>query len=116
MTSAQTVPSGYGRVSCSFKIRNSLSGIIEKTPSSAPSIPSSPICRIVGSSPQRNKAGIVKMIPEAKDELADPTVWDMLCSRMVVRPKRPRAARKNAIVMTAMGMEVLIVSPTRSPR
>ena len=56
------------------------------------------------------------MIPEASDEEAEPTVCEMFASRM--EPMRPNGGRaRNArTVRTAIGIEVLIVSPTRRPR
>jgi hypothetical protein len=63
-----------------------------------------------------NRAGMVKSTPEATEELAEPTVCDMLLSRMLCR--RPKAVkRRNATtVSTATGIEVLIVSPALRPR
>ncbi len=69
-----------------------------------------------GLNPQRKSAGMVKIRPDAWLDDADPTVWEMLCSRMVERPQTPCSARKTATVITAIGIEVETVSPTRRPR
>jgi hypothetical protein len=58
---------------------------------------------------------MVKIVPAASDELADPIVWDMFASRMTP-PDRGLIRRNAATVSTAMGIEVETVSPTRSPR
>ncbi len=58
---------------------------------------------------------MVKMVPAASDELADPIVCDMLASR-ITPPGRRLIRRKSATVSTAMGIDVETVSPTRSPR
>ncbi len=61
-------------------------------------------------------AGIVKMIPDASELEADPTVWEKLASSSVDPTPTTESARNSAIVRTATGMEVEIVNPTRSPR
>lgn len=58
---------------------------------------------------------MVKIVPEASEELADPMVCDMLASRRTL-PERLRIRRNRATVRTAIGIEVETVSPTRSPR
>ena len=65
-------------------------------------------------SPHMNSAGMVKIVPAASEELAEPIVCDMLASSSMPRP--PPIARKSATVSTAMGIEVETVRPTRSPR
>jgi hypothetical protein len=59
-------------------------------------------------------AGIVKMVPDASDELAEPMVCDRLASSSIPRP--PPSTRKSATVSTAIGIEVETVRPTRRPR
>jgi len=61
-------------------------------------------------------AGIVKMMPDASDELADSAVCEMLHSRIVGLPMSGVSKRSTATDTTASGMEVLMVSPTRRPR
>ena len=65
---------------------------------------------------QINRAGTVKIIPEAREELAEPVVWDILHSRMVEGPKTGFNNFKIATEITARGMAVLMVSPTFKPR
>jgi hypothetical protein len=90
---------------------------MKRIPSSPPSIARLAICTSEGLKPHKNNAGMVKMTPEAKDELAEPMVWDMLFSRMVVPlPKRTLEKRKKATVITATGMEVETVRPAFRPR
>jgi hypothetical protein len=47
---------------------------MKRTPSTPPNRARIPILKILGLNPHRNRAGIVKMIPEAKEELAEPVV------------------------------------------
>ena len=63
-----------------------------------------------------NRAGRVKITPEASELEAEPVVCERLASRIV--PSRParRRSRNIATVITATGMEVLTVSPARRPR
>ena len=63
-----------------------------------------------------NNAGNVKMTPLASELDAEPVVCEILVSRIVPLIPTPRNARKTATVITATGIEVLIVSPARSPR
>ena len=63
--------------------------------------------------PQRNSAGIVKMVPVASAVEAEPIVWEMFASRIV---PRGRSRLNIATVMTAAGIEAETVMPTRSPR
>jgi len=71
-------------------------------------------CQSGGAMPHRKRAGIVKMVPAASDELAEPMVCERLASRIIPRP--PRTDLKKATVRTAMGMDVETVRPTRRPR
>src|SRR4029079_18006535 len=71
-------------------------------------------CQSGGANPHRKRAGIVKMVPEASEELADPIVCERFASRMT--GPRARRARKRATVRTAIGMDVETVRPTRRPR
>ena len=57
---------------------------------------------------------MVKIVPAASDELAEPMVCERLASRIIPRP--PPSALKKATVRTAMGIDVETVSPTRRPR
>ena len=63
-----------------------------------------------------NRAGTVKSIPEATDELAEPIVCDMFASRMLLCAPKARSNRKTTTVNTATGIEVLIVRPAFRPR
>lgn len=65
-----------------------------------------------GATPHMNRAGIVKIVPEASEEEALPTVWARFASR-IVPPPRPR---KSAAERTAIGIEVETVSPAFRPR
>jgi len=56
------------------------------------------------------------MIPEASEELAEPVVWAMLASKMEALPQIFSNDLKSATDITASGMAVLMVSPTRKPR
>ena len=66
--------------------------------------------------PQMKSAGIVKMIPDAKEELAEPVVWEILHSKIVDFPMIGDNIRNIATDTTARGIAVLIVSPTLNPR
>ena len=59
---------------------------------------------------------MVKMTPEASEELAEPVVCEILLSSMLARPNKPRVRRKKPTVMTATGIEVETVIPTSKPR
>jgi len=87
---------------------------MNSTPSSPPQQASSTICSRFGGIPHMNSAGSVKMTPEASELDAEPVVCERLASRMV--PPEPRSRRNTATVITATGIEVLTVSPARSPR
>ena len=63
--------------------------------------------------PQRNSAGMVKMVPLASEVEADPMVCARLASSTVARPP---ATRNTATAITAAGIEADTVSPTRNPR
>jgi hypothetical protein len=56
------------------------------------------------------------MIPEARDELADPVVWDIFAYRIVDFPNNQLKDLKKATEITARGMAVLMVRPTRNPK
>ena len=108
-TSAQAVPSGYGSSACASTIRRRRSGIIAERPRRAPRKQSATTCRYGGAAPQRNSAGIVKIVPVASAVEAEPIVCERFASRIV--PFRPRS-RKTATVRTAAGIEADTVSPT----
>ncbi len=55
-------------------------------------------------------------MPDANDELAEPVVWAIFASRIEVLPNSQLKDLKNATEITARGMAVLIVKPTRKPR
>ena len=112
-TSAHAVPSGYGSSACASTMRSRRSGIIAERPRSAPRKQSATTCRYGGATPQRNSAGIVKIVPVASAVEAEPIVCEMFASRIV--PFRPRS-RKTATVRTAAGIEADTVSPTLRPR
>ena len=61
-------------MSCSFTIKNLRNGIMNTMPSMPPKAPNKAICSSSGSNPQKNNAGMVKMIPDASEELAEPVV------------------------------------------
>jgi hypothetical protein len=63
--------------------------------------------------PQRKRAGIVKIVPDASDVEAEPMVCDRFASRMV---PRARKSLKRATVITAAGIDADTVMPTRRPR
>ncbi len=87
------------------------------TPISPPAIASSVICAHAGLMPQMNSAGMVNSTPDATEELADPTVCDMLLSRILcLVPNTAVSNRKATTVSTATGIDVLMVSPALSPR
>src|ERR1041385_4217833 len=112
-TSAHAVPSGYGSSSAERTMSSRRSGTIAAMPSSPPSSARIATCQNGGVIPQRNSAGMVKIVPVASDELAEPMVCEMFASRIT---SRRRISRNSATVSTAMGIEVETVSPTRSPR
>ena len=85
-------------------------------PRRPPHIASSVICNKSGGMPHINSAGSVKMTPLARELDADPVVWEMLVSRILPRIPTCARARKTATVMTATGIDVLIVRPARKPR
>ena len=62
------------------------------------------------------RAGMVKRTPEATEELADPTVWEMLDSSMECLNPAAVKARKATTVRTATGIDVLMVRPAIGPR
>ena len=59
-------------------------------------------------------AGMVKMIPAARDSPAEAMVWTMLFSRIV--PPRKRPLRSTPMEITAAGIEALTVIPANRPR
>ena len=59
---------------------------------------------------------MVNSVPEATLELAEPMVCAMLASRMCAGRVSERIAVKKATVMTATGIDVEMVRPTRRPR
>ncbi len=74
------------------------------------------ICSSSGGMPHMNSAGSVKMTPLASELEAEPVVCEIFVSRMLPRMPTWASARNTATVMTATGIDVLIVSPARSPR
>src|ERR1017187_3856497 len=62
--------------------------------------------------PRKMSAGIVKTTAAATDSPADPVVWTMLFSRIVVFPSFLRIV----IAMTAIGIDADVVRPTFRPR
>jgi hypothetical protein len=63
-----------------------------------------------------NRAGIVKTTPEAREEEAEPAVCPMFTSRIELFPIRGRSTANAATMITASGIEVLMVRPTFRPR
>ena len=112
-TSAHAVPSGYGNSSADRTISRRRSGTMAAIPRNPPSSARIPTCHSGGAMPHRNSAGMVKIVPVASEELAEPIVCEMFASRMT---SRCRMRRNNATVRTAIGIEVDTVSPTRRPR
>ena len=112
-TSAHAVPSGYGSSPADRTMRSRRKGTIAAMPRNPPRRARTATCQSGGVIPQRNSAGMVKIVPVASDELAEPTVWEMFASRMT---SRCRIKRNSATVSTAMGIEVETVRPTRRPR
>ena len=89
---------------------------MNRTPSRPPAIASRVICNKDGYKPQRNNAGSVKITPLATELEEEPTVCAMLASSMLAVPPIFLNAWKAATVITATGMDVLIVKPARKPR
>ena len=89
---------------------------MNRTPSSPPHRASRVICNNPGASPQRNSAGRVKMTPLATELEAEPTVCEVFASSTVAVAPTPRITRKTATVITATGIDVEMVRPTRNPR
>ena len=85
-------------------------------PSKPPDIASKVICSNSGGMPHMNSAGSVKMTPLARELEAEPVVCEILVSRIVPPTPMPLSARNTATVMTATGIDVLIVRPARRPR
>ncbi len=56
------------------------------------------------------------MIPEAKEELAEPVVWAILQSKIVLFPRIGLNALNTATEITARGIAVDIVNPTLNPK
>ena len=80
-TSAQAVPSGYGRTPCSSTIKAVRSGTINNTPSIPPQsairaivINDGSLIPLPSSDAQIKIAGIVKIAPAANDSPAEPIV------------------------------------------
>jgi len=113
-TSAHAVPSGYGSSSAERTMSSRRSGIIAAMPRNPPRSASSATCMNGGVMPQRKSAGMVKIVPVASDELAEPIVCARFASR-ITSPRFGMSDRKRT-VRTAIGMEVETVSPTRNPR
>src|SRR4030095_629561 len=82
-------------------------------PSTPPAIASSATCHTTGTTPQRNSAGIVKIVPDASELDALPTVCARFVSRIV--PFFGRVVKTSAD-STAIGIDVDTVSPARRPR
>ena len=89
---------------------------MKRMPSSPPLMASSVICRSSGGMPHMKSAGSVKITPLASELDAEPVVCEMLVSRIVPLMPATDSARNTATVMTATGMDVLMVRPARSPR
>ena len=70
----------------------------------------------MGANPHKNKAGKVKIMPLAMEEEAEPIVWLRLASRILEVPPNLRMVLNAATVITATGIEVLIVKPALNPR
>jgi hypothetical protein len=64
---------------------------MKSTPSRPPLMASSVIWSRFVSKPQRKRAGSVKMTPLATELDAEPTVWERLASRMLLRTRPPGA-------------------------
>jgi hypothetical protein len=60
-----------------------------------------PILNRLGLKPQRKRAGMVKIIPEAREELAEPVVWAILQSKIVLFPMIGLNALNTATEITA---------------
>ena len=65
-----------------------------------------------GPTERNRKPGRVKTTPAAIDSPAEPAVWMMLFSRMLVL----RSLRPSEMAMTAMGIEAETVRPALSAR
>src|SRR3990172_3875146 len=115
-TSAEAMPSGYGSLPCSPLMRYSRSGTMNSTPMMPPAIASRVIWAHSGLIPQMNSAGMVNSTPDATDDDAEPTVWEMLLSRMVWETPNAWSSRNTTTVSTAIGIDVLMVRPALRPR
>jgi hypothetical protein len=63
-----------------------------------------------------NSAGMVNRTPDATEEDADPTVWEMFDSRMECLSPAAVNNRNMTTVSTATGIDVLMVRPAMSPK
>ena len=93
---------------------------MNSTPSAPPASASAPNCRIpvaaLGATVHMNSTGTVKISPEARDDDAAPAPWPMFHSRMPTSGKMNLRLRNRATMITASGIEVPMVNPTRRPR
>ena len=110
-TSAAATPSGYGRLELVTSARRS--GMVYITPRMPPAAQTpklvqngNPVHQPTITRPGRTK------ITDDSAPAAEATVWTMLFSTMVP----PRSARSAAMLMTAAGIELAKVRPTRRPR
>ncbi len=117
-TSAQAVPSGYGKTPCSLTISALRSGTIKNTPSRPPRSAISVISIIPGlsilpSAAHKKSAGSVKIAPAASDSPAEPIV----CTKLLSRIEFFRIIiRITPIEITAAGIDADTVIPTLRPR
>ena len=112
------MPSGYGKIPCSFTIRAFLKGIMKNTPKRPPINAIKVISKIPGlsvtpSAAHKKRAGRVNIAPAATDSPAEPTVCTILLSKIefffIITLITP-------IAITAAGIEAETVMPTLSPR
>ncbi len=87
--------------------------MIAARPSTPPRKQRATTCPYGGAMPQRKRAGMVKMVPDASDVEAEAMVWDRFASRRVALARK---RRNRATVMTAAGIDADTVMPTRRPR
>jgi hypothetical protein len=114
-TSAHAVPSGYGSSAADFTISRRRNGTIAAMPRNPPRSARIATCQNGGAMPQRKSAGMVKIVPVASDELAEPMVCERFASR-ITPSRRPGMSLNSATVSTAIGIDVETVSPTFNPR
>src|SRR5436305_616817 len=76
-TAAHAVPSGYGNSSAERTMSSRRSGTIAAMPRKPPRSARIATCQNGGAMPHKKSAGIVKIVPVASDDDAEPMVCEM---------------------------------------